>query len=265
MCTHGILRRQGVRLKDILGILRILTPPPIRPRGSDPTPGGDPEQPIPRSLATARSSAILAQVTTTEGPFLIVEDDESVSAALRRTFDRFRPTHSVTTLSAARDFFATSPDCSGLVVDLGLPDGSGLTLVSEVRARNTHLPVLILTGTAAPALINAAFALRADYLCKPGSREDFVAFIRRALLAGQGGQKKIDVIVDELVVTKALSAPEAAILRMVASNQPRATLAAGLGINENTLKTQIRVLLRKCEAGTLDDLVRQILRRAIDS
>ena len=217
------------------------------------------------SCAAAGTSARLRWVAAPEGSFLIVEDDPAVSAAVRRTFDRFRPTHSVTSLSAARDYLTTSPACSGLVVDLGLPDGSGLSLVSEVRARNAQLPVLILTGTAAPELINAAFALRADYLCKPGTREDFVAFIRRALLAGQGGQQKIDVIVEELVVTKGLSAQEAAILRRAAADRPRSTLAATLNVNENTLKTQIRALLRKCEAATLDELVRQILRRAIDS
>jgi DNA-binding NarL/FixJ family response regulator len=204
-------------------------------------------------------------VVSVDGSFLIVEDDEAVSAAVRRTFDRFRPTHAVSTLSAAREFFATSPRCCGLVVDLGLPDGSGLSLVAEVRAHAPKLPVLILTGTVQADLINAAFALRADYLCKPGSRDDFVAFIRRALLSGVDGRKKVDVMIEELVVTHSLSQPEAAILRKVAKDHPRGTLAQELGVNENTLKTQIRTLLRKCNATTLDDLLRQVLRRAIDS
>jgi DNA-binding NarL/FixJ family response regulator len=200
-----------------------------------------------------------------DGAFLIVEDDEAVSVAVRRTFDHFRPTHTATSLSAAREFLSSSTDCCGIVVDLGLPDGSGLSLVAEVRARAPKLPVLILTGTAQPEFINAAFALRADYLCKPGSREDFVAFIRRALLAGADGKKKIEVIIEGMIVTHELSQPEAAILRKVASEHPRASLARALGVNENTLKTQIRTLLRKCNATTLDDLLRQVLRRAIDS
>jgi DNA-binding NarL/FixJ family response regulator len=57
-----------------------------------------------------------------------------------------------------------------MLLDLGLPDGSGLALLTDLRRRydRTQLPVVILSGSAQSADIDRAFEIGANaYLVKP--------------------------------------------------------------------------------------------------
>src|SRR5580693_3808031 len=65
---------------------------------------------------------------------------------------------------------------AGLILDLGLPDGDGLTLLRELRHRNNPIPVLILTARG--GLNDRVHGLRSgadDYLVKPFALEELVA------------------------------------------------------------------------------------------
>ena len=59
-------------------------------------------------------------------------------------------------------------------------------------------------------------------------------------------------VVSELAQARALSAREVQILTYCLGNEPRKRVRRRLGIAENTLKTQIRSLLRKCDERSVD-------------
>ena len=70
----------------------------------------------------------------------------------------------------------------GLVLDLGLPDGSGLDLLKSLRAQNDPIPVLILT--ARDTLADRVRGLDAgsdDYLVKPFELGELTARLRALL------------------------------------------------------------------------------------
>jgi len=80
-----------------------------------------------------------------------------------------------------------------LVLDLGLPDSSGLTLLQAVRGRKNPLPVLILT--ARDALADKVRGLNAgaeDYLVKPFELDELTARLRALLRRSH--QRTSDVI-----------------------------------------------------------------------
>ncbi len=69
-----------------------------------------------------------------------------------------------------------------LIVDLGLPDGDGRTLVSDLRARGSAIPILMLTarGTVEEKVSGLGSGAD-DYLVKPFAMGELVARVRALL------------------------------------------------------------------------------------
>jgi DNA-binding response OmpR family regulator len=118
---------------------------------------------------------------------LLVEDEARLGTLLQATLtDAGFAVDRVNSLADARD--ALRPAIHDVVLlDRGLPDGDGLTLVAELRASRSETPVLIMT--ARDAVIDRVAGLDAgadDYLVKPFASEEMLARLR-ALLRRPGG------------------------------------------------------------------------------
>ena len=197
------------------------------------------------------------------GAFLIVEDDEAIARSLGRLFGRHRPFFHAATAAAARAAIGGHESWIALVVDIGLPDGSGLDVLGAARTRWPLMPALVLTGSHRPANINRSFALRADYLCKPGSAPDFEAFIHKALAREGIEDARVFALVAQLSEAWQLTPRESVLLSLLVAGVQRAQFPAELGITENTTKSLVRGVLRKASASSLDELARRILRQAL--
>jgi len=69
-----------------------------------------------------------------------------------------------------------------IILDLGLPDGSGFHFLQEIRATGSRLPVIILTAKTDEDSIVEGFQLGAnDYVRKPFSDRELLARIRAAI------------------------------------------------------------------------------------
>ena len=104
---------------------------------------------------------------------LLVEDNASQRAALeeflsnQKLFGQALEVYSAPDLEIARAVLKEK-HVDLILSDLKLPDGTGITLVEELRARDSELPFLILTGE--PSIESAIEAIRKganDYLLKP--------------------------------------------------------------------------------------------------
>jgi DNA-binding response OmpR family regulator len=83
---------------------------------------------------------------------LLVEDSDLVSAALRILFEEhgYRVTVVTSAADAIHHVSAAPPDL--MLLDLGLPDANGLTVLEALADRGVELPVTVaLTGTDDPA------------------------------------------------------------------------------------------------------------------
>jgi len=113
---------------------------------------------------------------------LLVDDDEGVYDVIRQalTGPAFRLDWS-SNLTDARHWLA-SRHTDVLVLDLGLPDGDGLTLARQLREAQTPLPILMLTTRGSIDDRLEGFDYGADdYLCKPFAVEELVARINAIL------------------------------------------------------------------------------------
>ena len=99
---------------------------------------------------------------------LVVEDEARIAEGLQAALSRAGFT--VDAVDTVADARAVIPLVSydAVILDLGLPDGDGLDLVTELRRAGSRLPVLVLTARdAVEARVAGLDAGADDYLIKP--------------------------------------------------------------------------------------------------
>jgi two-component system OmpR family response regulator len=113
---------------------------------------------------------------------LVVEDNEELAGLIAEGLaDADYETDRVATAADARHALTTAR-YSAVVLDLGLPDGDGLTVLGDVRARHNEVPILILTARA--SVHDRVAGLRAgadDYLTKPFASRELLARVKAIL------------------------------------------------------------------------------------
>ena len=119
---------------------------------------------------------------------LHVEDEELNRALLRAVLKRAPDDHirsaallEAPTLEAARGFLAG--DAINLVLlDVRLPDGNGLDLVGEIRARRPDLGVVVMSASVLPEERELALRSGCDaFISKPYAAADLLETLRRLL------------------------------------------------------------------------------------
>lgn len=118
---------------------------------------------------------------------LIVEDDPILSDGLSVGLGLSGFTvDTVETLADARAALETS-DFGGVVLDIMLPDGSGLDLLAELRTMESKLPILLLTARdRVRDRVSGLDAGADDYLGKPFDLEELAARLRAMLRRQEG-------------------------------------------------------------------------------
>lgn len=112
---------------------------------------------------------------------LIVEDDQKLARIVRAYLEGadFRVTHASTLAEARIKLDAETP--LAVILDLGLPDGSGEELCQDIKAL-ADIPVIMLTAKSAEEERIAGFALGADdYVVKPASPRELVYRLKAIL------------------------------------------------------------------------------------
>jgi two-component system OmpR family response regulator len=109
---------------------------------------------------------------------LVVEDTPGLGEAIHdQLHDEGYAVDWVQTLESARSCLQ-STQYDLLLLDLMLPDGSGLSLLKELRVKNTSLPVMIMTAKdQITDRINGLNAGADDYLVKPFDLNEMIARI----------------------------------------------------------------------------------------
>jgi two-component system, OmpR family, KDP operon response regulator KdpE len=112
---------------------------------------------------------------------LVVEDDQGIREVLRVLLgtENYRVVEAPTAERAHVEARSHKPDL--MLVDLGLPDGSGLEVIRRVREWSS-LPMIVLSArTMEEQKIAALDAGADDYITKPFSAPELLARVRAAL------------------------------------------------------------------------------------
>jgi DNA-binding response OmpR family regulator len=113
---------------------------------------------------------------------LVVEDSLDIAEGLQRSLEYDGYEVSLATKAAHALAVATSDRPALIVLDLGLPDRDGYTVLEELRGRGVQTPVLILSARREEADKLQGFRLGADdYVTKPFSILELMARISALL------------------------------------------------------------------------------------
>ena len=158
-----------------------------------------------------------------------------------------------------------------VVLDISMPDRTGLEVLKEIKQLRPHVPVLILTTHA-----EEQYALRvlkagaAGYMTKESSPEHLIEAVRIVV----GGERYIsstltDFLADSLTVDiekrphENLSDREYQVLRLIASGKAVSRIAAELSLSVKTVSTYRTRVLEKLDLHTNAELANYALRNAL--
>ena len=133
---------------------------------------------------------------------LLVEDDSSSALLSSKVLEA--DGFAVDLVTTAREGLtcAMVTDYDLIVLDLGLPDGNGLSIVQAMRRDGRTAPIMILTGTTEKATTILALDAGADeYLTKPIMIDEFRARVR-ALIRRGGAQRTEQLVCGNVVLNR---------------------------------------------------------------
>jgi FixJ family two-component response regulator len=186
----------------------------------------------------------------------VVDDDISVRESIEAMI-RFAGLHSET-YACAQDFLrrprALVPNC--LVLDINLPDLSGLDLQHLIASERTDMPIIFITGYGdVPTTVQAMKAGAVEFFTKPFDDQVLLDAIRhaiersRAALREEAGMRSIRDRYDSL------TRREREVMALVVTGLLNKQVGGELGISEITVKVHRRHVMRKMNARSLAELI----------
>lgn len=185
----------------------------------------------------------------------IVDDDVDLLEAteLMLTFSGWR----VKCYARASEFLAndapSDPGC--LILDIRMPDMTGIELQAELNARHYDLPIIVLTGHANVDIAVTTFRAGAfDFLQKPVDEEALMNVIAKA--AGESLRRKRGIPVGDDLQRRldTLTAREATVLQLMREGLNTRGIAERLGISERTVYEYRTVIYQKLGTKDVDSL-----------
>ncbi len=193
----------------------------------------------------------------TDAIVFIVDDDASVREALTRLVRSAGLT--VETFSSAEEFLKRPPtDAPGcLVLDVRLPDLSGLDLQRRMADTHNEMPIVFITGHGdIPTTVRAMKAGAVEFLTKPLVEGDLLESVQHAIATHRATRDHHAETAALRARYSSLTSREQEIMAWVVSGLLNKQIAGELGISEETVKVHRGHVMRKMAASSLADLVR---------
>jgi FixJ family two-component response regulator len=191
----------------------------------------------------------------------VVDDDSSIRQALSGLIRSVGL--EVETFGSAQEFLraprSDAPSC--LVLDVRLPDGSGLDLPDELRNMDAPLPIIYITGHGTiPMTVRAMKSGALEFLTKPFRDEDLLAAIHVALERDRASRAERSELAEARRRVERLTPREHEVLELVIAGKMNKQIAAELGTAEQTVKQHRGRVMRKLEVDSVAELVRLVER-----
>jgi|SRR5579863_4710603 FixJ family two-component response regulator len=187
----------------------------------------------------------------------VIDDDASVRDAVKRLIASVGLR--VETFGSTREFLAAKrPDVPAcLVLDVRLPDVSGLEFQGELAELDFQIPIIFITGHGdIPMTVRAMKAGAVEFLTKPFRGQELLDAVQEAIAKDRTAWSERAQMAELRGRYDTLTPREKEVLKLVASGLLNKQVGAELGTSELTVKTHRGRVMEKMGADSLADLVR---------
>lgn len=196
-----------------------------------------------------------------KGPTIyVVDDDDSMRQAIALLLRTVGYTPIV--FSRPNDFLAKyDPNVHGCVVlDIRMPEMSGLEIQQQLNRSGAILPVIFITGhgdipMAVQAMKDGAF----DFLTKPFRDQDLLDRINTALKQDAENRAAIEKHADLRRRMDSLTPREREVLELIVEGKANKVVAIDLGLSERTVEIHRANVMEKMGARSIAHLVKMHL------
>ncbi|MQT15026.1 response regulator transcription factor [Segnochrobactrum spirostomi] len=203
------------------------------------------------------STADGRRATPQEPIVYVVDDDPAVRDALSSLFRSVGL--QVATFASAPQLvaqpFANAPSC--IVLDIRMPEVSGLDFQAQLARIGNHIPVIFMTGHGdIPMSVRAMKAGAVDFLTKPFRDQDLLDAVSAAIERDRQRRGSDHQLLDLRRRFESLTAREKEVMGLVVKGLMNKQIAGELNLSEITVKIHRGRMMKKMEIRTLADLVR---------
>jgi FixJ family two-component response regulator len=192
-----------------------------------------------------------------ESIVFVIDDDASVRGAVKELLDSVG-LKVVLFQSGAEFLESTIPDTSCcMVLDVRMPEMSGLKLQEELTKAEVQVPIVFVSGHGDIAMaVRAMKAGAVDFLAKPFSTQDLLDAVFAALGRDRARRTQEEALSGLRERFSSLSVREKEVLSHVAAGRLNKQIAADLGVSEVMVKVHRANGMRKIHAKSVAELVR---------
>lgn len=204
---------------------------------------------------------------------MLVDDHPIVRRGVRDILDDAFPRSLIQEVGSGEEALTMVRDYTWdvVILDLGLPDVSGLDVLKKVREMQARLPVLVLSIHTPDQFARRAIAAGASgYLTKNTADEELVNAVQRLLHGGKYfGPEVLESVVLAMhpdsgeLPHERLSDREYQILRMIGGGRTVSEIAKELTLSVKTVSTYRARLLEKMELRTNAELTHYVARHGL--
>lgn len=197
-----------------------------------------------------------AQVAT----IFIIDDDPGVQQALRLLFRSVG--YRTEVFGTARQFLDAYDDqWSGcILLDIRMPEMSGLELQQRLNDRHSILPIIFMTGHGdVPMAVEAMQAGAVDFIQKPFNDTDLLDRVVQAINKDTDSRR---VLRERHEIRKRLgllTPREREIMDLVVNGRANKVIAADLNLSQRTVEIHRARVMEKMQAASLAHLVRMVI------
>jgi len=187
----------------------------------------------------------------------IVDDDSSVRRSLERLIQSVGL--SAKSFASAAQFLQSGhgQETGCLILDVRMPEISGLELQDKLAVAGVQLPIVFVSGHGTvPMSVRAMKAGALDFLQKPFDEQDLLDAVYRAIDRCRQQQAQREELKELEARIRTLTPKEHEVFALVITGLPNKNIADRLNTAEKTVKVHRASIMKKMCAQSVADLVR---------